>query len=945
MRDDTGVDGAVPVAVDPSLRAVADIAANLDVDPLVGLSAVEADRRLAAHGPNELPRSRPIPWWRKFLEQFRDPLVYLLIIAVLISVAAWIGEGALGLPVDALVIAAVLVANAVLGYLQESRAASAVAALASMTAATSTVLRDGSPTVVASRELVPGDVLLLAEGDAVGADGRLLTVTAMRVAEAPLTGESEPVGKIAAPLDHAKPLAERRNMVYCGTAVTQGVGRALVTATGVDTEMGAIAELLEATNSEPSPLQRELATVGKYLGLAVVVIAAVVILVITALSEIRSLHDVVTVLLLGVSLAVAAVPEGLPAIVSVVLALGVQRMAARNAIVTNLHSVETLGCATVIASDKTGTLTQNEMTITRIRTSLGEVQLSGVGYLPEGDARANGAALTDSAPAREAGLVLAVGALANNARLEFTDGHWSIHGDPTEAAFLVAAHKLAGTVERTAQFSRRAEVPFTSERKMMSALVVHGGSGGGLLVAKGAPDVLIDCCTTVQVGEDVLPLDPGRRAAIMADVDDLSGNAFRTLAVAYRPVDTDGWPEVLEEADERDLIYVGVVGIIDPPRPGVAEAVRDAQRAGVRVLMITGDHRATARRIAEDLGVVAPGAPVITGPELDILSEAELRDVVGAVSVYARVAPRNKLQIVDALRAGGEVVAMTGDGVNDAPALKAADIGIAMGRNGTAVARDAARMILADDNFATIVAAVRQGRVIFANIRKFLRYLLSSNLGEVFTVFFGVLLAGYIGITTNGGEGIVLPLLATQILWINLVTDSAPALAMGVDPEIDDVMARPPRRPTDRIIDRSMWAGIAFVGLVMAGATLLAMDMVRPDGLVEGSGSLECARTVGFTTLVFAQLFNTINARSGVASAFSHLFTNRWLWASLALAGVLQVAVVELPILQVAFGTVSLSPAQWLITVVMASLVLWCEEVRKTVMRLARRRHRAEGVR
>ncbi|MCX2934617.1 cation-translocating P-type ATPase [Mycobacterium sp. CVI_P3] len=925
------------VSADPSVRTASAIAATLDVDPVVGLTAAEVDRRRAVYGPNELRQARPIPAWRKLIEQFRDPLVYLLIVAVAISLAAWIAEGAAGIPIDAMVISAVLLVNAVLGYLQQVRAESAVAALQSMAEATSTVMRDGVLTVVPSRELVVGDVLMLTEGDAVGADGRLLTANALRVAEAALTGESEPVGKSAESLDEAKPLAERRNMVYRGTAVTQGSGRVVVTATGMATEIGAIAELLEAIESEPSPLQRELAQVGRYLGLAVVAIAVAVIAVTIALSEIRTLHDLVTVLLLGVSLAVAAVPEGLPAIVSVVLALGVQRMAARNAIVKSLHSVETLGCATVIASDKTGTLTQNQMTITRVRTASGEVQLTGVGYVPEGQARIGGDELTDSPLAREAGLALAVGALANNARLEMTDGRWDIHGDPTEAAFLVAAHKLAGTIERTRQFTRYAEVPFTSERKMMSALVAGDGGGDGLLVAKGAPDVLLGRCSRVQVGEEVLVLDSRRRAAALSDIDELSGHAFRTLAVAYRPVGVDDWPDDIGEVDERDLIYVGVVGIIDPPRPGVAEAVNDAQRAGVRVLMITGDHPATARRIAEDLGVVEPGAWVVSGPDLDALTDTELRDAVGEASVYARVAPANKLQIVEALEAGGEVVAMTGDGVNDAPALKAADIGIAMGHNGTAVARQAARMILADDNFATIVTAVRQGRVIFDNIRKFLRYLLSSNLGEVFTVFFGVLLAGHLGMTAGPQESVVLPLLATQILWINLVTDSAPALAMGVDPEIDDVMARPPRRPSDRIIGARMWGGIVFVGLVMAMVTLLSMDLVRPGGMVAGDGSLEQARTVGFTTLVFAQLFNTLNARSGVVSAFSRLFRNRWLWVSLALGVVLQIAVVELPFLQTAFGTESLSPAQWFTAAGLASVVLWFEELRKLTMRTLRR--------
>lgn len=467
---------------------------------------------------------------------------------------------------------------------------------------------------------------------------------------------------------------------------------------------------------------------------------------------------------------------------------------------------------------------------------------------------------------------------------------------------------------------------------MMSTLVT-GGEEGAAVVVKGAPDVLLQRCVAVQVGAHVVPLDAVRRMTALAAVETLSAQAFRTLAVAYRRVDEDAVADGLNEDDEQDLVYVGAVGIIDPPRPEVPEAVAIARRAGVRTMMITGDHPTTAARIAEDLGIAEPGAIAVTGVELDSLSPDQLREVTASTSVYARVAPRNKLQIVSALQAQGEVVAMTGDGVNDAPALKSADIGVAMGITGTQVTREAAKVILVDDNFATIVAAVRQGRVIFEDIKKFLRYLLSSNLGEVFTVFFGVVLAGLIGITDAAGDGVVVPLLATQILWINLVTDSGPALAMGMDPEIDDVMARPPRRRSDRLIDPEMWRGIVFIGLVTAVATLVTMDVFLPGGMIEGSDSLDVARTAGFTTLVFAQLFNAFNSRSESTSAFRRPFNNRWLWGSVALAVVLQVAVVHIPLLQTAFGTAPMDLPHWGVAIAMSSSVLCFDELRKLLLR------------
>lgn len=930
-----GVDSlAATAASDPSLRDAADVAAELGVDPVVGLTSAEAARRLREDGPNELRAKPPVPLWRKVLAQFQHPLIYLLLGAVAISLIAWAAEGAVGVPIDATVIAAVVILNAALGLVQESRAETAVAALKSMTEASSTVLRDGELRTVPSHELVRGDILVLNEGDAVGADARLLSASALRVQEASLTGESEAVTKDPSTLPRRVPLGDRRDMVYKGTAVAQGVGRAVVTATGMATEMGAIAGLLEATEEDASPLQKEMAGVSRLLGITVVAIAVVVMVVTAAINEVSTVSEFVTVLLLGVSLAVAAVPEGLPAILSVVLAIGVQRMAARNAVVKKLHSVETLGSATVIASDKTGTLTKNEMTIQRIRTASGEIELTGVGYQPDGTALHNGGEITDPALATEASMVVAGGALANNAALYCRDGQWEIEGDPTEAAFLVAAHKLADATDRTQRYHREGEIPFTSQRKMMSVFC-RGDDDRPTLIAKGAPDVLLKHCAAMQVGDEVVPLDDARRERALGAVDELSRQAFRTLAVAYRRVDDTEVHDGVDEALEHDLIYLGVVGIIDPPRDEAADAIADARRAGIRVLMITGDHPGTAARIAEDLGIVEPGASAITGQQLDELSWRELVDATAKTSVYARVAPQHKLRIVDALQSQGHVVAMTGDGVNDAPALKSADIGVAMGITGTEVTKEAAKMVLGDDNFATIVAAVRQGRIIFDNIKKFVRYLLSSNTGEVFTVFFGVLFAGFIGLTAAPGEAVVVPLLATQILWINLVTDSTPALAMGVDPEIDDVMRRPPRRLTDRIIDGQMWAGILSVGLVMAAVTLLTMDMFLPGGLIEGSDSLEVARTAGFTTLVFAQLFNTFNSRSETTSAFHRLFSNPWLWAAVAVGAMAQVAVVHLPPLQAAFGTTGLDLAHWAAAIAMASAVLWFDEVRKVILRLS----------
>ena len=908
----------------------------MTVEADLGLTDTQAAQRLATDGPNQLRAAPTTPAWRQFLAQFEDPLVYLLLAAMGIALAAWWIEGRVGWPIDVIVIAVVVLLNAVLGWAEQNKARQAVAALGRMTAATSGVVRGGVVQRVPSTQLVCGDLLVLAEGDAVGADARLLQADALRVQEASLTGESLPVTKDANALPTSIALGDRLNEVFMGTAVAQGSARALVTATGMATEMGKIAGLLDATPEEPTHLEKEIASLGRQLGLAVLVIAAVVVSTILALSDIRSASDVVVALLLGVALAVAAVPEGLPAILSVVLALGVRRMAGHQAIVKKLSSVETLGAATVICTDKTGTLTRAEMTIEQCITAAGTTRFTGVGYGPDGEIQLpDTSAQTPADALAEVEQLLHCGALAGNASVhENADGAWGIDGDPTDAAFVVAQTKLQrrdGETGEDVKSTRLAQLPFTSARKVMSTVQAETADELPVLMTKGAPDVLLAHCTHEHVGAGAVPLTAERRAQILAGVDDLSGQALRTLAVAYRPLLAT---ETAQDGDvlEKNLIYIGVVGMLDPPRAGVAAAIAQAQGAGIRIIMITGDHPRTAARIGADLGIITEGDQALTGAALDAMDDAALLRAVNHTSVYARVSPANKLRIVAALQASGQVVAMTGDGVNDAPALKAANIGIAMGITGTEVAKEAAKVILVDDNFATLIHAVREGRNILDNIRKFLRYLLSSNMGEVLMVFLGVVGGSVIGLTAPGSAGVVLPLLATQILWLNLITDTWPALAMGLDPATNDVMARPPQPANARVMNARMWAGIVETGLLIAVLSLLAMDICLPGGLIDvtqGTGDITTARTMGFTTLVFAHLFQSFNARSATRSAFSHLLSNPWLWGAIGLSGLLQVAAVELPFFNTAFSTSPLSAAQWAVCAALGSGVLWFSEARK----------------
>jgi magnesium-transporting ATPase (P-type) len=913
---------------DEILRALA-----TDIDS--GLSSSEVSRRLDDYGPNELESAEGTSIWSRVVGQFTDPLVIMLIIAMAISLAAWIYEGTGGTPYEPIVIAVILVANAALGLWQELKADNAVAALQKLTAVQATVWRDAERLTVPSAELVPGDILLLSEGDAVSADARVVKSESLRVAEASLTGESQPVSKQVEPIGDVV-LADRTNMVFNGTVVTAGRGIAVVVETGMSTQMGSIASMLEESEEDPTPLQIELGRVGKVLGIVVLVLSAIVVGSVLLVSGIETPSDVIEVLLVGVSLAVAAIPEGLVAIVSIVLAIGVQRMAERNALVKKLSSVETLGSASVICTDKTGTLTRNEMTIERVITASGEVEITGSGYIPVGEAVVGDQPLLPGPLLHEVHLVLRGGSLANDASTRETEeGRWEIQGDPTEAAFLVAERKLGITDARLTRYRRIGEIPFSSERKMMTTIDEDDVEEGVVIVTKGAPDVLLDRCSHEYRSGSEVELTQERRTQILESVDGLANQALRTLAVAYRR--EEGIEDGIDESlIEKDLILVGVVGIIDPPRSEVRGAIDEAKRAGIRIVMITGDHPLTATRIAEDLELADVGSRTVTGAEVAAMDAESFDAATEDASVFARVAPEDKLRIVDTLKRQGHIVAMTGDGVNDAPALRRADIGVAMGITGTEVSKEASDMILTDDDFATIVAAVREGRAIFENIRKFLRYLLGSNFGEVLVVFLGVIGAGVLGLEA-GVDELAVPLLATQILWINLLTDSGLALALGIDPTIDDLMADRPRKLTDRMIDSKMGRVVGLTGLTVALSALVAFDLELTGGLLDGTGDLRSARTHAFTTVVLAQIFNAYNSRSYSSSAFEQVFSNRWLTGAAMLTLSLQILVVHAPFLNEAFETAPMSLGDWAVTFALSSTVLWVEEVRKLMLR--RRNH------
>ena len=872
-----------------------------------GLSSQEARQRLERYGENKLAEKRKKTNLQRFLDQFKDVMILILLLAAAVSfVVACFGHDPMEF-FEPVLILLIVVLNALLGMMQESKAEKAMDALKNMSAPHARVLRDGKEQVIDAAQLVPGDIIRLEAGDFIPADARLLKSVSLKSEESALTGESVPSEKdAAAQVEEKAPLGDRSNMVFSGCSVTYGTATAVVTGTGMDTEMGKIAGLLEGEEEGQTPLQQKLAQLGKYLGF-VALGACAVIFVVGLLNGIPVLEIFMT----AVSLAVSAIPEGLPAIVTIVLAIGVQRMAKKNALIRRLPAVETLGGASVICSDKTGTLTQNRMTLVKLWVE-GENSLETVS--------------TENSPAgRE---LLRYGALCCDGSVLYKEDGTEQHiGDPTETSILVAAHKNGmEQADLNSQYPRLAELPFDSDRKLMTS--VNQMDGKIVAIVKGAFDMMAARCVA------------GDLEAAKEKNEEMSRDALRVLAVGYKILDEVPENPTSEEL-ESGLTLMGLVGMIDPPRPEAKAAVATCRQAGIKPVMITGDHVVTASAIAKELGILEEGDKAITGAQLDAMSEEQLDQEVENISVYARVSPENKIRIVKAWQRKDQVVSMTGDGVNDAPAVKTADIGVAMGITGTEVTKESAKMILADDNFSTIVAAVREGRGIFDNIRKFLRYLLSSNVGEVFTVFGGVMLAGVLGITQPESTGVTLPLLATQLLWINLLTDAAPALAMGVDPQTEDVMNRKPRKLTDHVIDRDMWIDIAFIGIIMAVVTLIGMDMHLAGGLftdrsVDALGheaQLTEARTMGFTILVFAQLFNAIASRSSRQSAFVGLFSNKWLWGAIGLSVVLQLLVIYVPFLNGPFGTTPLSPLAWVECICLAAFVLIASEIYKAIMR------------
>ena len=883
---------------------------ELGTDWASGLTAKEAARRARKFGPNRLAKpSRPSPLL-SFFRQFQDFMVMVLVAATVIS--ALLGETA-----DALAILAIILCNALLGFIQEHKAERSLEALQELAAPTCIVLREGREQEIEASALVPGDIAFLTSGQRIPADGRLLESSLLAVEEAILTGESHPVTKDWEYMPPAgTSLGDRRNSVFMGTTVVRGKGRFVVTHIGMDTEIGKIAAMIQETPIESTPLQRRLEQLGKWLVAGCLLLVGIVFAI--GILQGRPFYQM---FLTGVSLAVAAIPEGLPAVVTIALAIGVQRMSRRNAIVRHLPAVETLGCATVICSDKTGTLTQNVMTVREIHLPLRSYRVTGTGYQREGRLLGPGEE-SISRPDHDLKQLLMCSTICNNARIYpqrqgeggltglwrrlkpassgSNGGEWTLIGDPTEGALLVASAK-AGIYreELDAELKPIIELPFDSSRKRMT-VITEGPGRGRAAWTKGAPDVILELCTHVLKDGNAVPLSAWDRQRSRRQYEAMSSSALRVLAFAKRTslprLEKAGISRLRETEIERDLVFLGLMGMLDPPRPEAVRAAAAARRAGIRTIMVTGDHANTAVAVARELGLAMGGRGALTGTQLDKMGDAELEQAVGEVNVFARVQPEHKVRIVRALKARGEIAAMTGDGVNDGPAVKEADIGIAMGRNGTDVTKEAADIVLADDNYATIVAAIEEGRVIYDNIRKFIRYLLGCNAGEVLTMLLAAAL------------GLPLPLVPIQILWMNLVTDGLPAVALSVDPGDPDIMERDPRSPREGVFARGLHLRIAFQGLLIGLSTLTVFALE----LFLGSGMLNAAQTMAFTTLVMSQLLYVFQCRSEQHRVWElDVLGNPWLLGAVAVSTLMQLGVLYIPLLQPIFKTVPLAAGQW----------------------------------
>ncbi|MBT3940696.1 calcium-translocating P-type ATPase, SERCA-type [Candidatus Woesearchaeota archaeon] len=861
-----------------------------------GLSSRESTERLRKNGPNVLKKAKGKSPLLIFAEQFESLLVLLLIAAVLISVA--VGE-----MVDAAVIAIIVIVNGVLGFVQEYRAEKAIEALKKLSAPKANVIRDGKIQIIAAQKLVVGDIILVEEGARVPADARIIESFSLQIDESTLTGESTPVEKLGDKVVAKAAVADRKDMIFMNTAVTRGRGTAIVVSTAMDTEIGRVAKMIQDTDERDTPLQKKLAHVGKTIGVAVILIAVAIF----GLGMFRG-GELFDMLITSIALAVAAVPEGLPAIVTITLALGLTRMAKAKSLIRKLPAVETLGATTVICSDKTGTLTKNEMTVQQIYVDGKIVTVTGAGYSPVGQFF-SGKKSVNALANRALSLVLTIGTLCTTARLE-KNRRWGVYGDPTEGALIVSAYKAKILKDNLLRkYKHIGEIPFDSVRKLMT-IAYSTPTKKKIAYVKGAPELLLARCTHIFKNGSVKKITSKDRKEILNANRKMAEGALRVLGMAYRVL-----PANVTKFDaktvEKGLVFVGLQGMIDPPREEVKPAIEICKKAGIRTIMITGDHEATAKAIADQLGIL-DGAEVMTGAELDRLNPTEFYTKLRGINVYARVSPEHKVRILKAWQKHGEVVAMTGDGVNDAPALKNADIGIAMGIVGTDVAKEASAMVLQNDNFATIVKAVEEGRGIYDNIKNFIRYLLSSNVGEVLTIFAASLM------------GLALPLIAVQILWMNLLTDGVPALALGIDPPEKNIMSRPPRSSQESTIDKQMWAFIAVVGVVvMIGTVGVFYKYLAQD--------LAYARTMAFSTIVMFQMWNVFNSRTE-RSVFSRSFwNNKWLLLAVSSSVILQLIVVYVPFFNAAFGTTPLAALDWIWVVGIGFTVVLVSEVYKMV--------------
>ena len=887
-----------------------------------GLSLAEARERLERFGPNELAAGKKISPLLIFLRQFANLLIVILIVATVVSFL-------LGESLDAYVILAIVLACAVLGFTQEYRAEKAAAALRKLAAPVATVIREGREQEIPAREVVAGDLLVLHTGDRVAADGRLLEQVNLKTDEALLTGESTAVSKNVASIPGPEtPVADQKCMVFGGTVVTYGRGRAVVTATGMDTQFGQIARLLAEVTEEHTPLEKRMHVIGRVLGAICLAVATGAVF----LGVFRG-HAWLEMLIWGISLAVAAVPESLPAVVTGALAIGTTRMARRHAIVKRLPAVETMGSTTVICTDKTGTLTKNEMTARRLYLNGREIEVTGSGYAPQGEFLVAGSEINPEAdPVLRFAARISI--LCNDARLEEKEGAWTVRGDPTEGALQVLGRKVGLDPEKLrADFPRVAEIPFSSDTRRMST--VHADPQGFLMCVKGAPEGLLFRCGKRLTENGEADLAARDREEIADQAARMAHDALRVLGLAYRRL--DAVPALDSDSADRELVWVGLAGLMDPPRDEAKEAVRRCHQAGIRVIMVTGDHPDTAGAIAREVGLMPPDPEiqaVLTGAQVNRLSDQELKEALGEVRVFARVAPEHKLRLVDILKEQGEVVAMTGDGVNDAPALKRADIGVAMGLTGTEVTKETAAMILADDNFATLVAAVEEGRAIFDNIKKYLVFLLSCNLAEIFV------LTGAFFI------GLPLPLIALQILWVNLTTDGLPALALGVDPKAPDIMKRPPRPPREGVFTPTVNGLLAVISLYLTVVLIPLFAYYyywNPGNLGDPEQVLVRAQTMVFITLVLAEMVNAFNCRSDYLSLFRvGVCRNRFLIVSVLISLAMMVAVIEWDPLAKLFHTTPLRWQDWLLAVGLALSLLPVVEVTKWGI-CRRRRGRAGG--